>query len=282
MADFAGPAYPLPLGGDLYRFFITGRGADNRSRIGSVDILWAAPPRIVGASGPHVDVGALGCFDGDGAAYPWVVAHQGRLYLYYAGWIRGGSVAMHHGIGLAIADSPDGPFKKYSRAPLLPRSDAEPIGSASCCVVRESDGGWRMAYTSFVRWEETPQGPKHYYNIRITRSADGIRWDPASSLAIDFAGPHEYAIGKPCLVEEKGRQALYFVARGARYQIWRAVHDGARYVRDDAPLPLPASDWDSEMQAYPVVFSHRGQRILLYNGNGYGRTGLGYAVEADA
>jgi hypothetical protein len=34
------------------------------------------------------------------------------------------------------------------------------------------------------------------------------------------------------------------------------------------------------MQAYPVVFDHLGVRHMLYNGNGYGETGIGYAVRA--
>ena len=39
-----------------------------------------------------------------------------------------------------------------------------------------------------------------------------------------------------------------------------------------------AEEWDSEMQAYPAVFDRGGRRYLLYNGNGYGRSGVGYAV----
>jgi hypothetical protein len=33
------------------------------------------------------------------------------------------------------------------------------------------------------------------------------------------------------------------------------------------------------MVAYPCVFDAVGRRYLLYNGNGYGRTGIGLAVE---
>jgi hypothetical protein len=29
---------------------------------------------------------------------------------------------------------------------------------------------------------------------------------------------------------------------------------------------------------YPCVFEHRGSKYMLYNGNGYGRTGFGIAV----
>ena len=32
------------------------------------------------------------------------------------------------------------------------------------------------------------------------------------------------------------------------------------------------------MVCYPYVFDHAGNRYMLYNGNGYGRTGFGMAI----
>jgi hypothetical protein len=36
--------------------------------------------------------------------------------------------------------------------------------------------------------------------------------------------------------------------------------------------------WDSEMIEYPFVFDHAGERYMLYNGNGYGKSGFGLAI----
>jgi hypothetical protein len=36
------------------------------------------------------------------------------------------------------------------------------------------------------------------------------------------------------------------------------------------------------MQAYPFVCAWQGRRYLFYNGNGFGETGIGYAVLDDA
>ena len=38
------------------------------------------------------------------------------------------------------------------------------------------------------------------------------------------------------------------------------------------------SEWESEMVEYPCVFVWAGRRYMLYNGNDYGRTGVGIAV----
>ncbi|MEO0411010.1 MAG: hypothetical protein AAF221_04105 [Pseudomonadota bacterium] len=283
MSSFAGPAAPYVFSQNHVRFFITGRDDHNVSRIGPVDVDFSGPsPRITGIGEPVVDVGPLGTFDGDGAAYPWLVEAEGKLWLYYVGWLKGHSVAMHHGIGVAVSDGWDKPFSKLSRAPILPLTDAEPYGSASCCVRYEGPGQWRMFYTSFDGWRSEGGAPKHYYAVRETTSKDGLHWSTETAPAIAHRDSSEYALGKPCLAQEDGQDVLYFVARGDRYRIWRAFKEGASWVRDETPVAIPASDWDSEMQAYPVLFQLGGKDILLYNGNGYGRSGLGWATRSHA
>ena len=44
----------------------------------------------------------------------------------------------------------------------------------------------------------------------------------------------------------------------------------------------PAGDgWESDMVEYPWLFDASGRRFMLYNGNDYGRTGIGLAVWDD-
>ena len=46
-------------------------------------------------------------------------------------------------------------------------------------------------------------------------------------------------------------------------------------------LDTSSVGWDSEMVEYPFVFDHAAKRYMLYNGNGYGKTGFGLAVLSD-
>ena len=43
-------------------------------------------------------------------------------------------------------------------------------------------------------------------------------------------------------------------------------------------LDVSPNGWDSEMICYPYVFDHGRNRYMLYNGNGYGKTGFGLSV----
>jgi hypothetical protein len=74
---------------------------------------------------------------------------------------------------------------------------------------------------------------------------------------------------------------MFFSVRGDAYVIADAESiDGLEWERKDAAVAR-AGDWDSEMQAYPAVFDHGGRRYLLYNGDGYGRTGIGWAIASE-
>jgi hypothetical protein len=47
---------------------------------------------------------------------------------------------------------------------------------------------------------------------------------------------------------------------------------------ENAGIDVSAEGWDSEMIEYPFVFKHKGLRYMIYNGNGYGKTGFGLAA----
>lgn len=43
-------------------------------------------------------------------------------------------------------------------------------------------------------------------------------------------------------------------------------------------IDVSAYGWDFEMIEYPFVCDHKGERLMLYNGNGYGKTAFGIAT----
>jgi hypothetical protein len=74
---------------------------------------------------------------------------------------------------------------------------------------------------------------------------------------------------------------MWYCYRGTTYRIGYAEsRDGRSWERRDALAGLGVSEsgWDDQSVAYPSVFEHDGALYMLYNGNGYGRTGFGIAV----
>jgi hypothetical protein len=111
-----------------------------------------------------------------------------------------------------------------------------------------------------------------------------VTWRPTGIVCIDYASASEYAIARPHVVKEGDRYRMWYSHRGAAYRIGYAEsRDGLRWERRDAEagIDVSASGWDAQMIAYPCVFRHAGQLLMLYNGNDYGRTGIGLAALAD-
>jgi sucrose-6-phosphate hydrolase SacC (GH32 family) len=209
----------------------------------------------------------------------WLATHNGRKYLYYIGWNLGVTVPFRNSIGLAVSQD-DGGFKRYAQGPIVDRTAEEPHFVASCCVLPSVDK-WRMWYLSCTGWMMRGGKPEHMYHIKYAESVDGIHWQRAGVVAIDYANEHEYAISRPSVVRDNDLWRMWFSCRGSAYRIGYAEsHDGITWDRFDAKfgLDVSASGWDSDMVEYPFVFDHGGARYMLYNGNGYGRTGFGLAV----
>lgn len=231
---------------------------------------------------PVLSPGALGAFDDSGVTMSCLVHAEQGTYLYYTGWTLGVSVPFYFYVGLAIRRPGEREFKRVSEAPILDRNAVDPYLTASPWVLREN-GAWRMWYVSCVGWGVVGGRAQHRYHIRYAESDDGIAWRREGRVIIDFADEREYAMGRPCVARNGDRYRMWFAARGEEYRLAYAESpDGLDWTREDGLVGLDPSPegWDSEMLAYPSILDHAGRRYLLYNGNGYGRTGVGYAVAA--
>ena len=272
----------LDPGATPARLYFTSRDPEGRSHIGYANFDLDGERRVVGvAPEPILSPGNLGTFDDAGVTVSCIVRHGGVHYLYYTGWSLGVSVPFYLAAGLAVSD--DGKtFRRLSAAPLLERTHIDPYLTASPWVLVHDDL-WRMWYVSGIQWEVVGGRPRHRYLIKYAQSQDGRCWDRRDTVCIGFRDSSEYAFGRPCVLFEDGRFRMWYSSRGQSYRLGYAESpDGVHWTRDDARAGLlPSSDgWDSEMVTYPMVFRHRGRLYMLYNGNGYGRSGIGLATAA--
>ena len=283
-APWAATHAALPVaeaaGDGSWDVYVSLRDGKGRARIGRTHLtLHPAPALAPLEPEPVLDLGALGTFDDAGVTSSCLVSVGERRYLYYTGWTRGVSVPFYLHVGLAISEN-NGPFRRLSRAPLLDRSPADPYLTASPCVRVDGDG-WKMWYVSGSEWKATDAGPRHYYNIRYAESMDGVVWHRDGRTCVDYANETEHAFARPCVIRDADRFRMWYAVRGDRYRIGFAQSvDGMSWSRlDDLAGLHPGGDgWESEMVEYPWVFDDNGRRVMLYNGNDYGRSGVGLAV----
>lgn len=275
-------ALPVVLerdGGD--RVYFSSRDQHNRAHIGYATMSLAqGAPAPVFSTAAVLSPGALGAFDDAGVTSACIVAHESSLFLYYTGWALGVSVPFYLHAGLAVSDDGGLSFRRGSTAPLLDRVAVDPFLSASPWVLVDN-GVWRMWYVSGTAWEDGAGGPRHRYHIKYAESRNGVHWQRHGVVCIDYASPEEYAFGRPCVVKDDDRYRMWYSFRGTAYRLGYAESpDGLVWTRQDDAHVLQASadGWDAEMVAYPVVAGPVERRVMLYNGNGFGRTGIGLAT----
>jgi len=275
---------------DVLRIYYGTRDKLNRTVTTYIEVAADNPKNILYIHDmPVLGLGELGCFDDSGAMPSWIVNHGGMKYLYYIGWNKGVSVSYRNSIGLAISDDGGKTFTRLYKGPVIDRTKTEPHFTGASCVIVEN-GLWRVWYLSALKWITYKEKPEPVYNIKYAESRDGVNWDRLCIVCIDLKSPDEGGIGRPCVIPEDGIYKMWYCYRGIRdyrtnkahsYRIGYAESkDGLEWERKDnlAGIDVSAEGWDSVMITYAQVYKHKGRKYMIYNGNGFGRSGFGYAV----
>lgn len=280
----------IHIRGDLYVIAFTRRDKQQRSNIflmyaevsgGQVELL--GEPKLA------LEPGAPCHFDCDGAISVCFVQNMGKYYLYYVGWQNLPEGLWICDTGRAVLDPDRLTLSREFNGPVMGRDKDNPLFAAATAFHVEGEH-WQTWYNSGLKWERTENGWKHYYGLHYAESADGIDWNCHPGLCLPFADEYEYAFGRPCVLHMQGTYFMWFAHRATRtidtYRIgFASSSDGRNWDRNDAMsgIDVSPSGWDSEMICYPCVFEHKGLMYMLYNGNGYGKSGFGLAVlEEDA
>jgi hypothetical protein len=240
-------------------------------------------------------------WDGDVTQQPSIVRHpNGKFYLFYIGnYGDGKSYPMHRNrqrIGVAVADSPAGPWRRFDR-PILDAS-ADPSAFDSLCVTNPAaavrpDGGILLIYKAVqivagkplggnVRFgaalAATPEGPYVKTPGRIFEPESPTttqHWMVAEDPFVWFsrdAGNRYYAITRDVIGDftgAKGGLALFQSADGLKWQA--ADHPkvlGAKFAWADGTLS------NSQVEKPALLFDVHGQPIALFGAtDGYRKDG---------
>lgn len=238
-------------------------------------------------SKPLLNLGPLGSFDDSGIMPSWVIKYNNKRYMYYIAWNPQVTVSYRLSIGLAISDLKSDNFIKYSIAPICDRSLEEPYFNTAPCVLN-INGLWKMWYISCTGWEVVNNYPEPKYHVKYAESKDGIHWVKTGIICIDYDVEAE-AIGRPSVLFEDNKFKMWYSYRkitnyredkNNSYQIGYAEsNDGINWQKKYNLIDLKKSDsgWDSEMVTYSHILKIENKLIMFYNGNGFGKTGFGYA-----
>lgn len=273
----------------VLRIYFGTRDKDGHSQTSYIEVDAQVPEKVLYIhEQPILSLGKPGSFDDSGIMPSWLLNWQNKKYLYYIGWNVTVSVPYHLAIGLATSDDDGQSFQKVSQGPILDRSVDEPFFNTAPCVIPE-EKHWRMWYVSCTGWEQVGERLEPRYIVKLAESSNDTQWYKPNVACIDY-DERTGAIGRPCVYKEGDIFKMIYSYRGVRdyrtdpaqsYRLGYAEStDGLVWKRrdDEIGIERSASGWDSEMMEYCYVYKHKDRTYLFYNGNGFGKTGIGYAV----
>ncbi|NQV53684.1 MAG: hypothetical protein HQ500_10900 [Flavobacteriales bacterium] len=267
----------------IYRVYFSSRDSQNRSHVSSCVVDFNDGAKVIDIeSSPVLAPGDLGLFDDSGVMMGFMLQVNDRILLFYLGWNLKVTVPWLNTIGLAESTDGGVTFRKLGKAPLLDRSEIDPFSISYPSVLPFNDG-YKMWYGSNLSWGNDQSQMNHV--IKSALSSDCTSWERTGQIEIDIVPPHEYALSKPFAIEKDGKFYMWYSYRAGQsastYRIgWAHSDDGVNWLRNDdsVGIKVSKSGWDSEMIEYPWVGKMGENYLMLYNGNGYGQTGFGYAL----
>ncbi len=270
------------LEGDLYRIFYNGRDYRNRSSIAAVDFDIKSLRIVRDYNQPLFLHGKPGSFYADGVSNGNIYKAGHKTYMMFMGWQTPAGGHWRGDIG-RLELKKNFELVLDSAHPIMPLDDFDTLSFSYPWVVSNSGDDFEIWYGSTRTWNAGNGEMLHV--LHHAKSADGLRWEK-SGLAVPFQLGIAQAYSRPVVVSDPlGYRSMWFSYRcgsGRTYRIGYASQSmkGEPWVLrlTENGLDVSSSGWDSDMVEYPFVFDHSGSRYMLYNGNGYGKTGFGLAV----
>jgi len=268
---------------DFYKIYYSTRNINGCSIPMSISIFknnlkqYSPPVKI------NIPLGNLGTFDHYGVMPTDIITLENRTkYLYYIGWSLRKDVPFYNTLGLAVSTDDGITWNKHSNGPIFNLSILEPgfIGTAK---IFKENNIWTMYYLSCREWINVEDKLEPIYDIKLAISNNGIDWTPTNKIII----PLEENEGGISSFQKLDNKA-WFSVRGKlsyrdniseSYRVKTATLINNKWIRNEGiDLDISIEGWDSEMTAYPYIIKENNKLIMFYNGNGFGKTGIGYAT----
>lgn len=262
--------------GDIFKVFFSVRNKLNQSQSAYVDFD-VVKMEIVNrlTQKPFLSPGEKGQFDDAGVTLS-CYCNDNNMF-YYMGWNLSTNAPFDNQIGAAMLSGIT--LAKHKSNPILGKCEKEPLSFGYPWVLKANKQYYMWYDTNFF-WDSND--PKNYkFQLRSAISKDGLNWEKTYQNNLKLLD-NERAIARPCVIfEDDIFKMWYSVDVDGVYSLGYAESkDGLDWKRMDEHIGLKKSSegWDSEEVEYPFVFDHNGNRYMLYNGNKYGKTGIGLAI----
>jgi len=272
---------------NFYRIYYSTR-IEGKSVPMYIEIDKENPNKIINKGFKILELGKRGSFDWAGIMPTEIITINSVKYLYYIGWSLRLDVPYHNSLGLAVSYDDGNTWEKYSNGPIFNTSHLEPGYVGTVSILKE-DKTWRMWYLSCFDWINYKDKYEPIYDIKYAESIDGINWKPSGMICIPLEGD-EGGISASRVIKIENKYHMWYSIRNKTdyrknvnnsYRIKKSIsNDGFSWTKiNSIDLDIDTnSKWDNEMVCYPFIIKQNNKKIMFYNGNEFGKSGIGFAV----
>lgn len=269
----------LHLDGGLFRVFYSGRDHSNRSSVGHFDFDFESMRLVDVCTVPDFASLKSSNYFSHGVSISAIQSTDEGNFLWFMGWHIPDGQHWQGELGrLRIAS--DLSLHLVDPEPAIGINPDDPISLSYPTFLKLEDGTWACWYGSTIAWDIGNGEMLHV--IRRATSINGIFWKPEFDF-LPWSMGTKQAFSRPHVIRnDNDHFEMWFSFRGAKPSTYRIGHaeseDGRGWTVDLTDcLGTSPDGWDSQMVEYPFVFDHQGRRFMLFNGNGFGATGIGLA-----
>ncbi|MCS6955189.1 MAG: hypothetical protein NZM44_02405 [Candidatus Calescibacterium sp.] len=275
---------PLPIFIDenIIKIFFSGRDKNNRSSVGYFDFSIKKLKVIKICEKSIFNFGNENSFYSHGVSIGCHYRISNEIYILFMGWQIREKEHWRGDIGRIHLDNDLQKMKLNPEEVFMGSDKEDPISLSYPFVIFDDNQKiYRMWYGSTISW--TSENGEMIHVIKYTTSKDGQKWKK-KGLAVPYKIGEYQAFSRPCIIKDNKGYHMWYSYRGGngqKYKIGYAFSNDGQFFEPQhhkTGISTSKEGWDSEMICYPYVFDFNGERYMLYNGNGYGKTGIGIGI----
>ena len=258
-----------------HRIFFNSRDLNQRSSVYSVDINLDSQRLIPDTLRIQFLLEFSESYFKDGISLGSYFELDGVHWISFMGWINPPSEHWYGTIGRFRLNS-NFDLEYIEENPWFDLDSDDPI-SLSYSAVYVTQNVMHIWYGSTLTWDGGNGEMVHILKEKISK--DFLKFQNSNRF-VEWKMGESQAFSRPSVVEVQDYFLLAYSVRGntTKYRIgFGIIEDRSHVVRQIAIYPTSTSTWESEMVEYPCLVSHKDSIFMFYNGDGYGKSGIGLA-----
>jgi hypothetical protein len=266
------------LHGSLFRIYFNSRDTMNRSEVWSVDFDLQAMQIVESSLKVQLDYrGKFPQYCQNGISLGSVFTLSNERFIGFMGWYVPHRKHWVGEIGRLRIDS-EFNLELFDSSPWIGISPDDPV-SLSYPAVQEVKGGSDIWYGTTRTWDA---GNGEMLHTLERSHLDHYGAITKTQAVVPYQLGEAQAFSRPSLINAGGVTLFSYSFRGNqnKYQIavrtMEAIGESVEFGEPSVFSPGQIA-WENEMVEYPYMVQYQGKIFMLYNGNSFGKSGIGLA-----